>query len=254
MAATHHGTINTTTSGAQTQVSGSSGVTHSVIKTMTHEEARAQTSHPLIGSSIIVQGSVVSLLNFQITYDPGSTATVVYNYGRSVGSDSNEVQNGNLAYPGRLPSAVTEFFELDASMEQKSILRHPRYLELTEADRQILGAMIQLGVIDADGNARREELSTKARANECADKIESGVTSYLAPKWVWRYRKLNSNWSVDRGLGKISDPYGPAPTINGNWLFTGVTGNGWEGGALEMTATWESSPEGDEWDTDLYQA
>ena len=250
--ATHLGTITTANPGSVTQVSSTGGVTHSVLKTMSHEEARAPTSHPLLGSSLNIQGSVVTLLNFSIVYDPGEVAQVTYNYGQAVASDSPEVQNGNLAYPGRLPSSVTEFFELDASMEQKSILRHPRYEDLSESDKQVLAAMLQMGVLDAESIARRESLSTSERAQECADKIESGVTSYLAPKWIWRYRKLNTNWSVSGNLGKISNPYGPAPNIGGNWLFTGVTGNGWDGGALELTATWESSPEGDTWDVDLY--
>ena len=252
MAATHHGTITTTNPGAQTQVSGTDGVTHSIVKTMTHEEARAQTTHPLIGSSINVQGSVVTLLNFQISYNEGNLATVVYNYGQGVATDSPEVQNGNLAYPGRLPSAVTEFFELDASLEAVSILRVSRYAGISTSDRQILAMMIQAGVIDGEGTARRDALSSDARAQECANKIESGTVSVMKPKWVWRYRKLNTNWTVTGNLGKIAQPYGPAPNIDGNWLFMGVTGNGWEGGALELTATWESSPEGDEWDEDLY--
>ncbi len=252
MAATHIGTISTTNPGSTTQVSGTSGVTHVVIKTMSHEDARAPTSHPLLGSSLNVQGSVVTLINYSIVYEPGETAQVTYNYGQAVSSDSPEVQNGSLAYPGRLPSSVTEFFELDASMEQKSILRHPRYADLSESDKQVLAAMLQMGVLDADGNPRRDDLSASTLAEECANKIESGVTSYLAPKWIWRYRKLNTSWTIPARLGKIANPHGPAPNIAGNWLFTGVSGNGWEGGALELTATWESSPEGDTWDTDLY--
>lgn len=254
MSATHLGTINTASPGASTQIASTQGVSHTVRRSMSHAEAQQQTTHPLIGASLNVQGSIVTLLSIQIDYQEGDVAAVAYNYGQAVASDNPEVINGNLAYPGRLPSAVTEFFELDASMEQKSILRHPRYANLTESDKQILGAMIQMGVLDAESAARREGLSTSERANECADKIESGTVSYLAPKWVWRYRKLNTSWSVSRNLGKISNPYGPAPNIAGNWLFTGVTANGWEGGALELTATWESSPEGDEWDADLYQA
>ncbi len=252
MAATHHGTITTTNPGSVTQVGA--GVTHSVVKTMTHEQARAAGTHQAMQVNVTVQGHVLSLIDYVITYEPGDLASVVYNYGQAVAVANPEVVpiNGNLAYPGRLPAAVTEFYELDISLEVVSILRHERYDALTTADRQILAMMIQAGPLDGEGNARRDSLSASSLAQECANKIEAGQVSVLKPKHVWRYRKLNTNWVIPSSIGKISQPYGPAPDIDGNWLFTGVTGNGWEGGALELTATWESSPDGDTWDTDLY--
>ena len=47
-------------------------------------------------------------------------------------------------------------------------------------------------------------------------------------------------------------PPGPVPDIDGNWLYMGSNISGWDGGTFETVHTWESSPEGDTWDTDIY--
>lgn len=259
MSATHLGTIKTTNPGAQTNSSVTEGVTHTIIKTMSHVEAASPTSHPALGSGISVLGSVAFLINIGITYEPGEVATVIYNYGRAVASDDSNLSvslNTDFGTRGNVsatPRGPTEFFESDCSLEQVSILRHPRYKSIPEADKEILGAMIQNGVLDNDGLPRSRNLSIFKKTKECAEKIINGQVSYLAKKYVWRQRRLNVNWAAGPTLGKISNPAGPAPNHKGNWLFVSVSGSGTRDKADELTFTWESSPEDDEWDEDLYK-
>lgn len=253
MSATHLGLINIASPGRTIEVTDNSGITHVIPRTMKTSEALDPANHPSMGSLVTILGNTLSLRGYTIALREGDIAEVAYRYGNAVqNSDPGNPGGGSLLFPGINGSPITEFYEIDSTLESLSILRHPRYQTLASADLRVLSTMIQLGPLDANGNPRRNELSGTGRAEECADKIEAGTISYLAPKYTWRYRKLGGGWSIGYSIGKISTPAGPAPNINGNWLFMGATGNGWQGGTFENTFTWESSPIGDKWDEDLY--
>lgn len=243
---------------ATIDVSEDAGISHVVPKTMPRAMALDPATHPALRSGLNVMGSFVYLKGYSIRLVEGDLAEVEYRYGQSIdtsdpGADPIEPTPGGTGmYPGRPNTPLSEFYEVETTLEQLSILRHPAYQGVSAADKRILAMMIQLGPIDDDGNARSTALSGST-AKEAGAKIESGIVSYLAPKYVWRYRKLGGSWTAPGQPGKIMNPPGPAPTIQGNWLFMGTNANGWAGGVFEITQVWESSPRGDSWDEDLYK-
>jgi hypothetical protein len=252
MAATQLGLINTASPGRTIEVSDTGGITHVVPRTMKTSAALDPATHPALGAVLQILGNTLTLRGYSISFQEGDIAEVQYRYGSAIENSNPSAPIYSPGYPGNTGTPVTEFYELESTLESVSILRHPRYQNLASTDLQVLGMMIQLGPLDADNTARRESLSS-GLAEECADKIESGTISYLAPKYVWRYRRLGGSWSNPYPLGKKSNPPGPAPSLaNANWLFMGASANGWVGGAFESTYIWESSPAGDVWDSDLY--
>lgn len=252
MAATQLGKIATPTVGRTIDVSDQGGVTHTVPVIMKTESALDPASHPALGTALQILGNTLTLRGYSIALQEGNIAEVQYRYGNAVENSDPNAPSPIPGYPGNVGTPITDFYDLESSLESVSILRHPRYQSLASEDLRILGMMIQLGPLDADGNARRDGL-VSSRGEECADKIEGGTVSYLAPKYIWRYRRLGGSWSVPYPIGKKSNPPGPAPGLgSSNWLFMGSTANGWVGGTFETTYVWESSPAGDVWDNDLY--
>jgi hypothetical protein len=239
---------------ATVEVNEDSGVTHVIPKTMPRSVALDPATHPPLRTALSVMGSFVYLKGYSIRLVEGDLAEVEYRYGQSIdSSDPTANQPGSEMYPGRPATPITEFYETENTLETISILRHPRYKNIGTSDQRILAMMIQLGPIDENGTARSESLEGQL-AKECGAKIEAGVISYLAPKYVWRYRKLGGSWTAPGQPGKIMNPPGPAPNIQGNWLFMGTNASGWAGGVFEITQVWESSPSGDQWDAQLYSS
>lgn len=257
MSATHLGLVTTNGPGRTIEVNDQNGITHMVPRTMPHAAALDPATHPALGTVISIMGARLALRGYSITLLAEGVAEVQYRYGNSIdNSDANApiTIDGVPLYSGRAGSALTEFYDLDTSLESISILRHPRYQTLASADLRILAAMIQLGPLDANNQPRRSGLTGTDRAEECADKIEAGTITYLAPKYVWRFRKIGGPWNAGGyTLGKVSNPPGPVPNIGeSNWLYMGRQAGGWDGGVFESVHVWESSPQGDTWDADLY--
>lgn len=237
---------------ASIEVNEDSGVTHIIPKTMPRSVALDPASHPALRTGLNIMGSFVYLKGYSIRFVEGDLAEVEYRYGQSIDtSDPNANPPDAGMYPGRPATPITEFYETENTLETLSILRHPRYQNVALSDKRILTSMIQLGPIDDNGAARSAQLEGQL-AKECGAKIEQGIISYLAPKFVWRYRKLGGSWTAPGQAGKIMNPPGPAPNITGNWLFMGTNATGWAGGVFEITQVWESSPTGDRWDNELY--
>ena len=254
MSATHLGIITQYAPGSQTEIGFNGGAPHTrtIKRTMEKRLAHDIANHPTGG--VIDCGLVFTLAKITIVDNEGDMSDVTYTYGVPVlTSDPNASATESGLYGGRVGSAVTEFYESDRTLETVSILRHKRYRTLASADLRILAEMIQLGPVDENGIARRTGLTGTDRAEECADKIEAGTVSYLAAKHIWRKRITGGKWNTNpRKLGKIDTPPGPVPDIDGNWLYMGSNISGWDGGTFETVHTWESSPEGDTWDADLY--
>ena len=133
-----------------------------------------------------------------------------------------------------------------------SILRHPRFAGITDADRNILARMIQEGVIDADGVDLSLSLSLDPKTLKMSALIKEGIVSYEAAALVWRKTVFNVNWTNVLLPGFIIIPPGPVPDIEGNWILAGFTGTGYEDLAETLTATYKSSIRGDEWDETLF--
>lgn len=254
MAATQLGTIAQTAPGATTEYSAD-GITHNVIKTMEKAVAETRSNHPQFGSTLNVQDAVVRLASFSITYEPGELAVVNYRY---VGNDGGNTADPNNGVTGAVGIGGQESYELDVSLEQQSILRWAviKYPNISLADLGVLRIMIQNGLKDANGSEVRNQLSAQASssgADIVADKIQEGVTSYLAPVYVWRRRRSSASWQPAATIGRISTPIGPYPNIEGiNWLYMGATASGTGQTADQLTDTWQSSPSGDTWDSYIY--
>lgn len=253
MSASHLGTIKTLIPGAEITVSRS-GVTVTIPKSMSHADALDPTQHPPIGTVLQIMGHQTTLDSFSIVKDDGQLATVNYNYiGTNSGQNVEAVIPENPGPPGfnRNGNAPARY-DLDATTEAVSILRHPRFAGITDADRNILARMIQEGVIDADGVDLSLSLSLDPKTLKMSALIKEGIVSYEAAALVWRKTVFNVNWTNVLLPGFIIIPPGPVPDIEGNWILAGFTGTGYEDLAETLTATYKSSIRGDEWDETLF--
>lgn len=176
---------------------------------------------------------------------------------RSVRRLPGDVAKATLTYrpqSGQGGASASTYYETDEGVEEIGILQVKRYSNLSADDQKILSLMITNGLKKPDGKTYWEDdLSSDARAQECAAKIKKGVVTVKSPFVI--FREVNPNSSLPNessGVGQIATPPASAPTLpdNRNWLFVGdhaVRQNG----TTTRTRTWQGSgPTG--WDTDLY--
>ena len=88
-----------------------------------------------------------------------------------------------------------------------------------------------------------------------------GNRTYQVPTAEWTQTKTNRGGLTSgdlSGHGFIDTPAGNPPDFTGrNWLYTGVTETRTRGGGdstVTWSKTWQASPPGEEWDTDIYTA
>lgn len=249
MAATLLGLIDTYAPGAQTEIDAVTGITLVRNRTLTASEAYDLNAHPAIGSAISHLNSTLTLRKISLRTVEGGMVEAAYNY-----ANSAELSNPNTDPAGGVGiGGAAESYDLDVSLEAVSVLRwgFAKYT-ISRADQRVLAAMVQFGPLDTDGNQIRRFLSGDTDADTIANKIEDGEISVLSPVYVWRVRRTGASWNISYRIGKISQPPGPAPAIDGNWLFMGATASGLENRAAEMQLTWQSSIAGDSWDSDFY--
>lgn len=256
MAATHLGTITSTLPAGSTQID-ENGMTHTIVRQMSREMARDINTHIDPSSPVNVMDSVLYLRSIAIADEPGDLAQVTYTYFAPrvypVGGIGGP---GSIVGPGTTPeeSAKTE---CDVVLEPVSIIRHPRYKNLAAADKRVLAAMIQFGPIDSDGNETRRFLSGDSAAEECADKIEDGTLSYLAPSLVVRHTEFSVRWGQEPDVSKLGKRDNSLPqSIRGSgsfdFILAGVTISGTPDGISSLTKVYQSAPVDVDWDDDLY--
>jgi hypothetical protein len=252
MASTKLGVIETIIPGAEVQVTRT-GVTYTLPKSMATAVALDPTRHPPIGTVLQIMGHITALESYGITSEEGGVATVSYNY---VGTNATVDTPAGDGAPALPPYSFSQTpparYDLDATTEAVSILRHYRFNSITDADRNILGRMIQEGVIDAEGFDLSQSLSLDPKTLEMSALIKAGTVSYEAPALIWRKTTFNATWSNVLLPGFIIEPPGPCPDIDGNWILAGFTGTGYEDFAESLTATYKSSIRGEDWNKTLY--
>lgn len=255
MSATQKGTLTTIIPGAQVTVSRT-GVTYTLPKTMPSVEARDPTRHPPIGTVLQIMGSFTTLESYTIDHQEGEMATVNYNY---TGSNSDAAEDAKFIGgapdlpPYSFSSSPPPRFELEVTGEAISILRAPYFKNISDADKTVLTAMIQNGPIDSNGNQISLFLSGDARAAEAAAFIKDGIVSKVAPSLIWKEISFNQNWSsVPSEVGFIFTPPGPVPDIDGNWILASLSASGFEAFAETVVRTYQSSIQGEEWPSELY--
>jgi len=143
-------------------------------------------------------------------------------------------------------------YSMGLSLSEEPLLSNYRYKDLEDAEVEALKAIIA-GKDDA--NAPSKDKITSELGKEALKKIMRGETSYYSPKVAWR-----ASITRDRGvaggdlndIGKVSTPYGPAPTLatNRNWLLNGVS-QSQEGRSFRIEWEWLASDRGG-WDPDIY--
>lgn len=252
MPATHRGTVATLQPEARTTISRET-ITHVEMVTMKREDAQDRGNLRQLGEFKTINDITTTLTSIEIDYQPGEIATVQYTYGG--GTDNTQ------ANPGDITGAVgiggsSETWELDVKLRPVSIVRLPKYERVSDADKKVLAAMIQFGLIDNEGNEIRRFLSSDGLANQCANLIEQeGITSFESPFYTLRRTRINSSANPPSNIGKIDDPGSPAPPLSDgeNWLLVGArgkyAGNKW----IELITEWESSGGGRPWNTTVYR-
>ena len=259
MAATHLGTIESTQPTGTTQID-ENGMTHTIVRQMSRAMARDINTHIAPGKPVTVMDNTLYLRSIGIADEAGDLSQVTYTYfaprvypvGGVCGPDS-------IIGPGSTTedSAKTE---IDVVLEPVSIFRHPRYKNVSAADKRVLAAMVQFGPIDDQGQQTRRFLSSDSAADECADKIEDGTLSYLAPSLVMRHTEFNIRWGqepdVGSKLGKRDNALPQALKGTGifDFILAGVTISGTPDGINSITRVYQSTPANVDWDTDLYAA
>ena len=172
-------------------------------------------------------------------------------------------------------------YTLNSIAEDRSILLHPNYeaaLAQYPGIRGLMERAIKNGVSDMvypgkldETDYIPDESAPKRSIKEIMDAAKAGTEALkaLVPLWrkikagvkkykVFRYAldvKTNeSSLSIDKDLGKISDPKGAPklPWTGGNWIMTKFVCAGTTADGFSVTRTYESAANGAAWDKDLY--
>jgi hypothetical protein len=259
MAATQLGVIKTQSPEGNTAIT-SEGVTHTITKTMPVDEAYDINTHTQATFPIEIMDSTLYIQSINIDRQPGQIAQVTYNYKSSAGVFPVGGVTGPGGVVGPQPSARNlPRYEYDAVVEPVSILRLDKFSRLSRDDLRVLTTMIQSGPMDSDGNAIRRFLSGDTNAEECADLIEDGVVSKLAPSLIVRITHTDKSWGqAPVGAAKLGDLSSPDSLLAGSGLFdfilTGISASGTADGMDTFTETHQSAPFLDNWDRRIYES
>jgi len=253
MAASQLGQVINTQPGSSTTITTGKkfDVVHTVVREMPASMAqRWVTQHPNYAAVLTVNDVLVRHTDTSISYDVGNMATVTYTYTpNKTGSGGSSTESPG-SMPGFSGGGVDAFYDLEVATEAVSILRFKKYQDIDEAEKRVLGKMIQIGPLDENGNALKNQI-TSDLGLECATKIENGIISFEAPCYIWRETKSEGGTSAGN-VGKISTPPGPIPSVgSGNWLYMGGHGKWADNYLVEVTRIWKSSIYDDPWDSDL---
>lgn len=159
-------------------------------------------------------------------------------------------------YPGRPEDPPKKSYSIDVSTREEPLLTHTKFAELTDAEKDALGAFM---ASNRDSKALQEV--TKAVTSEngllALGKIKKGIESYYSPGIVW-VEKLKTTNPSDIELSSVGNstnsPPGSPPDAgeNRDWLYLGASGSLQEDGQTwEFERRWQLSERG-KWDTDLY--
>ena len=258
MTASHLGTIKTQTPEGNTSIT-EEGLRHTVTRTMPLADAYDVNTHTDASRPINVMDSTVYLQSINITREAGELASVTYEY-----FAPRVYPVGGITGPGGVvgpqPSSRNlPRFDYDAVVEPISILRLDKFKRLSKDDLRVLTTMIQSGPMDSEGNAIRRFLSGDTVAEECADLIEDGVVSKLAPSLVVRITHTDKSWGqAPVGAAKLGDLSAPDSLLAGSGLFdfilTGISASGTADGMDTFTETHQSAPFLENWDRRIYES
>ena len=258
MTASHLGTIKTQTPEGNTSIT-EEGLRHTVTRTMPLADAYDVNTHTDASRPINVMDSTVYLQSITITREAGELASVTYEY-----FAPRVYPVGGITGPGGVvgpqPSSRNlPRFDYDAVVEPISILRLDKFKRLSKDDLRVLTTMIQSGPMDSEGNAIRRFLSGDTVAEECADLIEDGVVSKLAPSLVVRITHTDKSWGqAPVGAAKLGDLSAPDSLLAGSGLFdfilTGISASGTADGMYTFTETHQSAPFLENWDRRIYES
>jgi hypothetical protein len=256
MTSTQLGVIKTQTPEGTTSITAE-GLRHTVTRTMPLADAYDVNTHTDASRPINVMDSFVFLQSINITREPGEVAMVTYEYfAPRVYPVGGITGPGSIVGPSGGQQEQLNRISYSCVLEPVSLLRHRRYQNLAQEDLRVLAAMIQNGPIDSDGNETRRFLSGDTVAEECANKIEQGKTSYLAPSIVARATYFGGRWNDRRGVSHLGKTDGPPTELPGSsgfdFILASVDADGTNEGVDSYTTVWQSAPNGEEWDRDLY--
>ncbi|MFC7335750.1 hypothetical protein ACFQY0_01070 [Haloferula chungangensis] len=201
--------------------------------------------------------------SFEIRHMEAGWATIDANYvgfwSAGYGGDSDE-----------LPTTYT----LGGSIEEESILSHPKVVALSSGERQLLAAIAD-GTVEWDAGesklgTRNQDTGEFVQWDEvaqvivspdavfAADRLSEGVVSYKIPRFSWTMQEESTSpisTSRVNNLGKIDNPEGDPIEPNGsrNWMLVAADSvqNGTSGAVYSNTLTWLLSDR-DGWDNFLY--
>lgn len=167
---------------------------------------------------------------------------------------------------------VVPTYTLSGTLEEVSIMEHPKIVALAAGERALLNALVEgtaawdianskIGEIDNETGAFRNWISqgiTTADGILFAGKIAKGLVTYKRPVFTWTENKTEDTQftAADlNDLGTISTPAGSPPAVNGtrDWMLTDAQSvqNGITNPIYNKARTWTLSERGGH-DSDIY--
>lgn len=209
---------------------------------------------PKRGSACLEEG--FTFLGFDsatISHEGGGICRVTCKYG---GGENN----AEFTFEGQDSG---ERAELAISTSEEPIESHSRYVSLSEEDKlniqhlkagRLKATSVPGEYIRKDSGSGGAKIVFEGLAEELAEKISKGISSYLAANQIWRVTytsRKKPSATLLNGVGKINNPAGaPMPSGGRNWLFVGAQVNE-VGNGYEYTLEYRLSGPGG-WDEDLY--
>jgi len=163
---------------------------------------------------------------------------------------------------------------LNGTMMERSLLKHPKFVALTNAYQKPLSALLNgtgvrsawstddpITVVSTNPFAQEEigAISGDAALKFYKEMITNGNLTYEASSLEWTVSKSNSGGITDEDLSALSyidTPEMSPPVISGrNWRLVSANQNkarSAEGTVKTWSKTWLMSPPGEEWDEFFY--
>ena len=166
-------------------------------------------------------------------------------------------------------------YAISGTIEDVSILEHPKVVALADIERTLLGALVE-GICEWDSAeskiftrledggkqlwASSAQLITTEDGKLAADEIAKGNLTYKKPLYTWEKREESTSRlsaSDLNNLGRIDTPEGNPPEANGgrDWMLVSASSEqrGTTNAVYSNALTWVLSERGG-WNAFLYEA
>jgi len=198
-----------------------------------YTQLRAGTQCTALDNSIPSFWSFLRLQNWDLRREEGGVSVITVNFTGYWSAESSSEESEES-------SETSTTYSLNGTLEEASILEHPKITELDGVEVALLNALVEGRAIwniedskickeDPDTGEltpweEQKQRITSPDAIEAANRIAKGVYTYKRPSFIWSETVVGIfplSSSKVNSLGKIDEPAGnpPTPTGNRNWML-----------------------------------